>query len=380
MILPNRFIFYIIYLKSIRLRFFKIKELASADFECAQGAFSTGKKMRITTIKDIARKLGISHTTVSRSINNDPRISEKTREAVLRAVKEMNYMPNLAARGLARGRSNTIAVVTFSYFLDFPVQLMRGIEAEMIKTKYEIAYYTTSRYTYIGTGGKDAYIYEKILNEKKAEAVIVFSGVLYGEKGITERYKKAGIHLVFIEGKHTWGHRIHYDNGSAVEMAVKHLIERKRKRIGMLIGNTVDVQSFSERKAGFLKTMQDHGRQGAAKNIFEYQESTPEMAKSACNFFIKNRIDGVYVASGDYHALQLAREAGKLGLKVPDDMAILGQDDGLIAEAGGLTTIRQPVAEMGKKAVEIAVEAIEKKDIEMRDEIFYPELIIRKTT
>lgn len=336
--------------------------------------------MKHTTIKDIARKLGISHTTVSRSINNDPRISEKTREAVLRAVKEMNYMPNLAARGLAGGRSNTIAVVTFSYFLEFPSLLMRGIEPEMIKTKYNIIYYTTSRYTYIGTADKDAYIYEKILNEKKADAVIVFSGVLYGEKGIIERYKKAGIHLVFIEGKDSWGHRIHYDNKAAVEMAVNHLIERKRKKIGMLIGNTVDVQSFSERKAGFLKAMLDNGRHGASKNIFEYQESTPEMVKSACNFFVKNRIDGVYAASGDFQALQLVREAEKLGLKVPDDMAIVGQDDGAVAEAGGLTTIRQPITAMGKKAVEIALEAIEKKDIEMRNEIFYPELVVRKTT
>jgi DNA-binding LacI/PurR family transcriptional regulator len=336
--------------------------------------------MKLTTIKDIAKKLGINHATVSRAIHNDPRISEKTREAVLRTVKEMNYTPNLAARGLARGRSNTIAVVTFSYFLQFPVQLMRGIESEMIKTKYDMVYYSTSRYTYIGTADKDAYIYEKILNEKKADAVIVFSGVLYGQKGITERFKKAGIHLVYIEGKDTWGHRIHYDNKAAVEMAVKHLVDRKRKRIGMLIGNTVDVQSFSERKAAFLKSMMDYGIRGAEKNIFEYQENTAEMVKSACNFFMKNKIDGIYCASGDDHSLQLVQETEKLGLKIPEDMAIIGQDDGPVAQAAGLTTIRQPVVEMGKKAVEIAVEAIEKKDIEMRDEVFYPELIVRKTT
>jgi len=80
------------------------------------------------------------------------------------------------------------------------------------------------------------------------------------------------------------------------------------------------------------------------------------------------------------HALRLILEAQKSGIKIPEDLAIIGQDDTFLAQATGLTVIRQPIAEMGKKAIEIAVEAIEKKDIKMRDEMFYPELIVRKTT
>lgn len=302
------------------------------------------------------------------------------RDTVLRAVKEMNYTPNLSARGLVRAQSNTIAVVTFSYFLAYPVELMRGIEAEMIKTKYDLLYYTTSRYTYIGTEGRDAHIYEMILNERKAAALIVFSGVLYGDKDITERYRKAGIQLVFIEGKDTRGHRVHYDNNQAAEMAVAHFVERKRKKIGMLTGNTVDVQSFSERKEGFLKAMIRNKMKNAKKNIFEYKEITPEVEKTALNFFIKNNIDAVYCASGDDFAIRLIHEAKKLGIKVPQQLAVLGQDDLPVARAADLSTIRQPITEMGKAAVDIAVNAIANKDEKMRDDIFYPELIVRGTT
>jgi DNA-binding LacI/PurR family transcriptional regulator len=336
--------------------------------------------MKLTTIKDIAKKLGISHTTVSRSINNAPYISKKTKARVLKLAEKMNYIPNLAARGLARGKSNTIAVVTFSYFGVFPTEIMRGIEPEIIKTKYDIIYYTTNRYTYIGTAGKEAYIFEKILNEKKADALIVLSGKLYGGKGIIDRFKKAGVHLVFIEGKDTWGHRVHYDNNYASVLAVNHLIERKRKKIGMLTGNTEDVQSYKERKAGFIKAMRGHGREGAEGNIFEYHEDTPEMHKNALNFFLRNKIDALYVASGEEHAMRIIMEAQKLGIKIPGDLSIIGQDDTFLAQATGMTVIRQPIAEMGRKAIELAVRAIEEKGLAMQDEIFYPELVIRKTT
>jgi len=335
--------------------------------------------MKITTIKDIAKKLGVSHSTVSRSVNNDPRISEKTREAVLRAVKEMKYMPNTAARRLARARSDTIAVVTFSYFLPFPVELMRGIEESVIRRGYELAYYTTSRYTYRGTEGRDAFIYEKILNEKKAGALIVFSGMLYGGRDIISRYKKAGIHIVFIEGKDKWGHRVHYDNYAAAEIAVSRFNEMRRKKTGMLVGNTVDVQSFSERKAGFLRAMARTGKKQPERNIYEFSEITPQLAGDALKFFLKNGIDSVYCACGDTQAVELLLEAGKKGLRAPDEIAIIGQDDIPIARAAGLTTVRQPVRDMGKKALEIASEAIKDKNIKMRDVLFAPELIRRGT-
>jgi len=215
--------------------------------------------MKAITIKDIGKKLGISHTTVSRAINGDTRISKATRDRVMAAVEEMDYSPNLAARGLVKGKSNTIAIVTPSYFANFSVDVMRGIEPEMIKTKYDICYYTTSRYTTMGTQGMDEHIYEMILNEKRADAVIVINGSLQGRKDIIKRYRDAGIHLVFVEGRDDWGHRVHYDNQKAAAMAVKHLVERGRKKIGLLIGNFDCVESMMERHDGFRKAMQEYG-------------------------------------------------------------------------------------------------------------------------
>ena len=337
--------------------------------------------MRAITIKDIGKKLGINHSTVSRAINGDPRISEATRKKVMDAVKEMKYTPNLAARGLIRGKSNTIAVVCPSFFANFSMDVMRGIEPEMIKTRYDMTYYSTSRYTTIGTLGKDEYIYEKILNEKKADAIIVINGYLQGGAEIIKRYKKAGIHIVFVEGKGEWGHRVRYDNVAAAEIAVNHLADKGHKRIGLLIGNYDHVESMRERYDGFRNALKKRGLKVGKENIYTFYEAFADVSKNALNQFVSNNIDAVYAGTGDEDAYTLMKEAAKIGIKIPGDLAIVGQDDSKLAQIVGLTTIRQPVTEMGRKAVEIAVYAIDNNEMKrMREDVFYPELVVRKTT
>jgi LacI family transcriptional regulator len=259
---------------------------------------------------------------------------------------------------------------------------MLGIEPEIIKSRFEMDYYTTRRFTVVGTQGRDEYIFEKILDERKADAVIILSVKMSGSRDIIERYRKAGIHVVFVEGADKWGHRVHYDNEMAARLAVNHLVERKRRKIGIIVGDTRYVESFRERLAGFKMTMAVHGLHADERNIFEFQEDNPELHRTALNFFLKNRIDSLYVAAGDRYTIRVLEEARKIGLKVPDDLALVSQDDfSFLSAAAGATVVRQPAAEMGRKAVEIAVRAIEENDLEnMRDELFYPELIIRKST
>jgi LacI family transcriptional regulator len=338
--------------------------------------------MKQITIKDIARRLGINHTTVSRALNDNQYISKATKERVARAAADMGYSPNTAARSLVGAKkTSTIAVVTPAYFSVYSAEVMAGIEPEIMKTNYELDYYTTRRFTIFGTAGRDVVIFEKILNERRADAIITISGNVTGRPGILERYRKAGIHVVFVEGRGEWGHRVHYDNGQAAMLAVEHLAGRGHKRIGMLIGDTANIESYRERLDGFKKAMRARGLKAGAENIFSYVESGPELHRTAMKFFLENKIDAVYVGAGELNTLRLYEEAGKMGIKFPEDMALVSQDDIRISSAAGFTSIRQPVVEMGRKAVEIAVRAIEEKNfINMHDEIFYPELIVRKST
>ncbi|MBP7793330.1 MAG: LacI family DNA-binding transcriptional regulator [Candidatus Goldbacteria bacterium] len=335
--------------------------------------------MKFITIKDISKKLGISHQTVSRALNNDPRVKKETSQKIKLLAAKMHYLPNVAARNLARTKSNTIAVITFSYYSHFPTAIMSGIEPIIRKTNYDFDYYTTQKFTFTGRDGKESYLFEKILDERKASAVILIS--INMSEQILMRYKKAGIHVVFLEVKNSWGHRVHYDNEKAAELAIDHFIERGRKNVGIFIGNTHTVKSFNERMIGFKKAMQKHGLRVSKKNIFEFYEEPPNVCKKALHFFLENKIDAIYLAGSDAYLPDFLEELRKTGLKIPDDIAIISQDDVAIPLAADITAIKQPIMEMGKKAAEIAISAIEKNDFKnMQDVIFYPELIVRKST
>ncbi len=337
--------------------------------------------MKFVTIKDIAKKLGVSHQTVSRALNNDSRVKKETAEKIKALAIKMSYIPNTAARSLVRAKSKNIAVVTFSYSLLYPTMIMRGIEQVINKSDIEIDYYNTQRFFSfsVSVGIRESYIFDKILDERRAGAVILMS-VNMPEKTILN-YKKAGIHIIYIEVTGIWGHRVHYNNKMAAALAVNHLVERKRKRIGMMIGNTEVVLSFNERLQGFRETMLRHGKTANEKNIFEFKNFIPDLGKKALDFFLENKIDAIYVAASDPHMLEILVEIRKRGLKVPDDIAIISQDDMGLPLAANVTAIKQPGEEMGKKAAEIAIWAIKENNIKnMRDELFYPELIIREST
>lgn len=335
--------------------------------------------MKFITIKDIAKKLGVSHQTVSRALNNDPRVKKETAQKIKLLAAKMHYIPNIAARNLARIKSNTISVITFSYYSHFPVAIMSGIEPVIRKTNFDFDYYTTQKFTFSGLDGKESYIFEKILDERRASAVILIS-INMQEKTLMQ-YKEAGIHVVFIEVEGVWGHRVHYDNEKAAELAVDHFIERKRKNIAIFIGNTKVVKSFNERMKGFKKAMQKHGLSIDDRNIFEFEEEPPDVCNIALKFFLKNKIDAVYLAGSDAYLLNFLKEIKNKKLKIPDDIAIISQDDVTLPLATDVTAIKQPIEQMGEKAAEIAISAIEKNDFKnMQNVIFYPELIIRGST
>jgi len=335
--------------------------------------------MKFPTIKDIAKKIGVSHQTVSRALNNDPRVKKETAEKIKKLALKMNYIPNTAARSLARAKANAIAVVTFSYYAHFSTAIMSGVEPVIRNTNYDFDYYTTQKFTFTGPDGKESYIFEKILDERRAKAVIIIS-VNMPEKTLL-KYKKAGIHIVFLEVSGIWGHRVYYDNEKAAEMAVDHFIERGRKRVGIMIGNSQVVRSFNERMNGFKKAMLKHGLSVNEENVFEFIEEPPEVCKLALEHFLKNKIDAIYIAGSDAYLPSLLNEIRKKGLKIPDDIALISQDDFFIPLAANITAIKQPIKEMGQKAAEIAISAIEKNDLKkMQNVIFYPELIVRGST
>src|ERR1035437_2800618 len=185
--------------------------------------------MKRTTIKDIARIVGVTHVTVSKVINNKGRISQETRKKVLAAIKRFEYYPNYAARSLVKGKTNNIAVVEPGFSAGFPNIIISGIQDAHVLTGYDLNLYTSS-----GTSAGAVHILKRIVFEKRADVVIVVSMGM--DEEIFLEYKKAGIPVILIETETKGASSILADNEAGAYRATGYLIKKGRRRIGIVAG------------------------------------------------------------------------------------------------------------------------------------------------
>ena len=338
--------------------------------------------MSKVTIRDVAKRLNVNISTVSRVISNDPRISEETKLRVKKVIEDMGFKPSPTARMLAGGKTNTIAVISPSLFAHFAVDAMRGIESELVNTDYDFQIYTTSKFTInLGEGKKHvSEIFERILSERKADALISISINIYNDK-VVKMFAERKFPLVFIEGKESFGHRVTVDNTSGTYDATKYLLSNGRKKIGFAVGHIKLVESQMERLNGYRKAIEESGAVYDKKMFFQISSHVdPAEPARILDYMIKQKVDAIMCAAGDWIATGIIKEAGKRGINIPQDIALIGYDDLDYTESIGLSTVRQPVVEMGKKAFNLAMEAISgDKNARQQTIIFKPELIIRRT-
>lgn len=331
------------------------------------------------TLEDVAKLAGVSHMTVSLVIRNDKRITEETRQKVLKAIKELNYQPNYLARGLAGGKTNTIAVVATFFSSFFELNILKGMEMVSNEPEYYLNQYATR-------GGYK--IKKKILmnlvNSKRADGVIVLN--IRPSADIVRFYKKNKVPLILIEEEVKGVHTIKSDNFSGAKKAVSYLIKKGKRKIGLVIGkyeNKFSALSSIERFNGYKLALKENGIEIDKRMIFQIEDFYFEDGIKALEYFISEGIkpDAIFCAAGDMVAMGIIKEAQKRKIKIPEDIAIIGFDDIVVSEIvnPSLTTVRQPIEKMGQEAYKLAVNAVEGKITEPQKLVFEPELIIRES-
>lgn len=322
------------------------------------------------TINDVAKLAGVSHTTVSWVIHDDPRITDKTKAKVMKALKELDYHPNYMARSLVKGKTNIIAVVAPFFSSTFEMDILRGIEDGMdsSSSQYSINMYSTR--------GHDTETLEKILFCKQADAVILLS--IKPEKKTVEAYKKSGIPLILIEEEEENTHVVRTNNIKGAYIAVNSLIrDSGRRKIALVVEKVKPGLSQVDRKQGYMQALEDNNLNFDANLIFGINRFRFEEGQKLFPGIIESQADAVFCASGDMVAMGILLEARIRNIKVPEDLAVVGFDDSQMCKLvyPTLTTVRQPLALMGKKAWEIATSS--KKGDDFEHIIFEPEYIIR---
>lgn len=325
-------------------------------------------------LEEIAKRTGFSRSTVSRVINNHPNVRESTRKKVLEVVRELNYQPHAAARSLATRRTQVIGIAipqaVTNVFTDpfFPV-LIQGVMRVCNRHDY-------AAMLWLGGQEEEKHFSRRALGSGLIDGVIVSSAVL--DDPLIPRLQGGDIPFVVV-GRHPGIEDLWYvdvDNRNGARMAVSHLLRQGYRRIGTLSGplNTVPGQ---DRLAGYRDAMQTRGMAVEPDLIVEGDFSR-DSGYEAMHILLQQDIDAVFVAN-DSMAVGAMRAISEAGRRIPEDVAIVGFDDlpPATSVTPPLTTVRQPVEQLGATAAEILIERLQDVDVGPKRIILPTELIVR---
>lgn len=327
------------------------------------------------TIKDVAQEANVSIATVSRILNGKDKVSSELTERVEKAVKKMKYQLNDVARSLKIKESRSIGLIIPDIENPFFPALVRGVEDMAQQHNYAVILCNTDGRV------EEEEKYIQFLFSKRVDGM-VFTESLDNKKNIA-LLASTGIPVVLLDRRVEGmaASTVVTDNRLGAFMATEHLIQLGKKNIAFLNGS-VKLSSGAERASGYRDALSkynlDYNPQLVVNGAFTYDsgyEAADSLVKSGQPF------DAIF-ASNDMIAIGAIECLGKHQIRVPEDVGVVGFDD--IRMAGwykpALTTIRQPVYDMGKCAVTILVNQITGLRDDYYEEIFMPELIIRQSS
>lgn len=302
----------------------------------------------LPTIYEVARTAGVSITTVSRVLNEPQKVNPKTRQVVLAAIDEIGFIPRAEARARAIKENRRIGVI--APFITAPsfVQRLRGVATTLMNTKYEMVIYTVD-----STDRLHGYL-AKLPLTHTLDGLIVMS-LPFGDDE-ANRLIEHGVETVLIEYPQPVFTTVEIDDTAGGRMAAQFLIKKGHRRIAFL-GDTdlpeYSIHPVTQRLAGFRQTMEAAGLPIPP----EYAILTPysqEQARLAAHQLMGMEEPPTAIFSAtDLQAFGVLKAAREMGMKIPDDLAVIGFDDLDMADYVGLTTVRQHLDDSGRIAVEL---------------------------
>ena len=330
------------------------------------------------TIKDIARELGVSPSTVSRAMKDHPDISPDTKKLVNDLVEKLKYRPNALALSLRSRRTNLIALVVPEIVHHFFSSVISGIEEVAQEAGYHVMIFQSNE------------SYEREMAIAESLTSIPIDGLLVSIAKTSRKFghfrdlMNQGIPLVFFDraSEEIDTDKVIVDDFSGAYNAVEYLIRTGCKRIAHF-GAPQHLQIGYQRKRGYISALEKHGIEPVEElmikcdSLAEALELTPEIMR------LDKPPDAIF-AVNDLTASGVMKVLKQLRYRIPDEVSVIGFTDGLVASITdpGLTTVCQHGFEMGKRAMSMLLQRMDvlEEDVPARTEILPTELIVRGST
>lgn len=326
------------------------------------------------TIKDIAKRLGVSYATVSRALNDKYGVKHSTRERVVAAARELNYRPNAIARGLITRRTRTIGLVIPDLRNPFFPEVAAGIEAAAEECGYSVLLGSTNW----SAEREDKYL--NLLAERRVDGIILAPVVRSTAHHASVLPPDIpGVYVSSVPEGVTRGYVV-IDNERGGYVATAHLLSRGYAQIAYL-GAASGSDTGRARREGYRRALEAAGRTFDPQLVM-LGPFTREGAATLIEAAVRDgRTPRAVFCENDDLALSVIQTLTDLGHDVPDDVAVIGFDD--IPWAGlhtvELTTVAQPIHEMGRRALRMLVDFVDGQ-AELDAVVLEPRLVVRKTT
>jgi DNA-binding LacI/PurR family transcriptional regulator len=330
----------------------------------------------VVTITDVAAHAGVGAGTVSRVLNDSPRVSAATRARVLAAIEALEYRPSPLARALSRGRAHTMGVVVPFFTHASAVERLRGVVDELRGSRYDVVLFNVESPLH-----RDEH-FANLLRRDRADGLLIVS--LPPPPAALARLAAEGVPIVLVDARGEGVPTVVTDDVAGGREATSHLVALGHERIAFIgdsPNNPFGFTSSACREQGYRRTLADAGipfdrrfvRHGAHERAVGRRLAEQLLA-------LADRPTAIFAAS-DVLATGVLEAARAAGVDVPGELSVVGFDDIELSGYSGLTTVRQPLLESGRLGASLLLAALHDNRPAAAVEHLLPlELIVRSTT
>lgn len=326
------------------------------------------------TLRDVAKFAGVSPATASRALNGHPQVSEEARRRVLDAAAALGYAVPPAGRGRVPGPAGQIVALTVpDVSSPFYCAVLQGVEGEAFANGFDLVLYTTA-------GRSHENVLDRIVQTKSVGGVIVVTPRHHEDEALREMGTRLPVVVVAHRAEGSGFPHVTVDNLRAAFRATRYLIERGHRRIGFIAG-PLSVESARDRLRGYRLALEEAGIGYDPALVLEGDFQQPSGERLVRAWSEQHRQPDAWFCSNDLMAAGAIQALHALGRRVPEDVAVMGFDDLVLAELvrPRLTTVRQPIREMGQTAFRMLLRLMRGERLDTERVVLDTELVVRES-
>jgi LacI family transcriptional regulator len=327
------------------------------------------KTRRSVTIQDVAKTAGVSVSTVSRVLNSKVDVAIETQDRIRSVIDNLGYTTNLAARSMRSFKKNMVGLIMPDIAYPFAVEVMKGVNRAIAESEFDLLVYTTGDVRKSGRASHEQK-YVSLLSNSITDGVIIVAPVT---GGFSTDAPIVSIDPVMSDPDYPSVHATNYQG--ALE-AMKYLLELGHKRIGFISGRA-ELESSNRRLKGYRDAMKKADLT-VDEELIASGDYTTETGVTCTRALLslENPPTAIF-ASNDQMAIGVFQVAEELGLRIPEDLSVIGFDNIMESKYMGLTTVDQFISEMGFVATQMLIKLIDGEPLESQMYQMQTQLVIR---